>query len=115
MVEPHGLAGCGSKRAWALGDEIRGIAGLDAGGQAAQVGDRFDFGRQLPIDRDALVEFEIRLRKQRDGSASRRNGGPRDHGVTAAFRQPIEDAVEVVAGVAHRLQGQPELGADCPH
>jgi len=40
---------------------------------------------------------------------------PENHGVVTALPQAIEDAVEVVAGIAHRLQGQAEMPADRAH
>ena len=52
-----------------LGDDVGGVSRLDAGCQAAQIGERPDVRGRAPIDRDSLVEFEIRLRKQRDGGA----------------------------------------------
>ena len=55
------------------GDDVGGVSRLDAGCQAAQIGERRDVRRRAPIDRDSLVEFEIRLRKQRNGGAVRRN------------------------------------------
>src|SRR5215470_3375478 len=38
---------------------------------ASHCGERHDVRQRAPIDRDSLVEFEIRLRKQRDGGAFR--------------------------------------------
>src|SRR5437870_10328626 len=88
---------------------------LDAGCQAAQIGERRDVRGRAPIDRDSLVEFEIRLRKQRDGGAVRRNRRSRNDRVVATLRETLEDSVEVGARVAHRLQGEAELRTNCPH
>jgi len=56
-----------------------------------------DVRRQPAIHRHALVELEIRLRKQHDGRAFRRDRRSRDDGVIVAGGEAIEDAVEVVA------------------
>ena len=108
-------AGDGAFGQQAPGDEVGGVARLDAGGQAAQIGGRRDVRREPPVDRDTLVEFEVGLRKQHAGGALRRDRRSRDHRVAAPLRQAVEDAVEVVARIRHRLQRQPERRANRAH
>jgi hypothetical protein len=71
--------------------------------------------RRATIHRHSLIEFEIGLREQRDGGAFRGDGRSRDDGVVAAFCKAVEDAVEVITRIPHRLQGETELRANRAH
>ena len=97
------------------GDDVGRIALLDASGEAAQVGGGDDGGRQCPIDRDRLVEFQIRLRETRDRRALRRDRGPGDHSVAGTVLEPREDAVEILARVGEWPQFEREPAAHRTH
>jgi hypothetical protein len=77
--------------------------------------DRCDVRARAAIHCDALVEFEIGLRKQGNGGAFRGDRRSRDDGVVAAFCQAVEDAVEVIARIPHRLQGEAKLRTNRAH
>ena len=94
---------------------IRRVANLNARCQAAQIRRRHRIRRQPPVDRNALVELEIRLGEQDDGAAPRRNRRARDYRVACPIGETIEDSVEVVAGVRNWPQHEVELLADCSH
>src|SRR5262249_23942181 len=79
------------------------------------VADRRGLGRRASIHCDSLVEFEIRLRKQRNSGAFRRDRRSRDDRVVAALREAVEDPVEVGARVPHRPQGEAELRTNRAH
>src|SRR5262249_61030069 len=63
----------------------------------------------------AMVEFEIRLRKQRNNGAFRRDRRSRDDRVVAALGEAVEDPVEVAARGPHRPQGEAELRTNPRH
>ena len=70
-----------------------------------------DIGREPPVDRDALVEHEIGLRKSHDGRALRRDRRARDHRIAGALREAREDAVEILARVRDRPQARARAGS----
>jgi hypothetical protein len=96
-------------------DKIRGVAGLDAGGQTAQIAQRGDIRRHAAIHRHSLVEFEVRLRKQHNGGALGSDRRPGDDGVIVARCEAVKDSVEIGARIPHRLQDEPELRANRAH
>src|SRR5262249_40759216 len=73
------------------------------------------FGVERRLTATPWLNSKIRLRKQRNGGAFRRNRGSRNDRVVAAVGETIEDPVEVVARVARRLQGEAELRTSRPH
>jgi len=73
------------------------------------------FGDSRPVDRDALIELEIRLGEQGDGTAPRRNRRARDYRVAGPLSETIEDSIEVVAGVRNGPQDEVKLPADVSH
>jgi hypothetical protein len=105
----------GAFRQQPLGDEIRGVAGLDAGGQTTQIAQRGHLRPRAVIHRHALVEFEIGLRKQRNSGALGSDRRPGDDGIVATRCETVENSVEVGARIPHRLQDKPELRANRAH
>src|SRR6266566_4559302 len=67
------------------------------------------FGVRCRLTAMPWVEFKVRLRKQNDSGTFRGNRRSRYHCIAGALRKTLEDSVEVVARVRHRLQAHSQL------